>query len=177
VVALVLCNISHANPSGFLTFDDEYYAPANIARAGLETTTYVEYEPVTVGKRPPYTPKRLVSLDRAASVRVETVALSPEVQRYRVSADRPVKVRLNTFFYPGWKVYIDEAETAVEPEPVSGRMLFQMPAGEHAVEARLTPTPIRRTGRAISLVALLALLLPVFGQLFLRLRRRTGPLT
>lgn len=176
VVALVLCNISHANPSRFLTFDDEYYSPANIARAGLETTTYVEYEPVTVGKRPPYTPKRLVSLDRAASVRVETVALSPGVQRYRISADRPVKLRLNTFYYPGWKVYVDEAETAVEPEPVSGRMLFETPAGEHAVEARLKPTPLRRAGRGISLVSLLALLSLVLGGLFLRAnKRRAGP--
>lgn len=42
---LLLFNLSHTEPEGFLTFDDEYYAPESIAARGLNTTTREEYEP------------------------------------------------------------------------------------------------------------------------------------
>ena len=38
VLLLVLLNINHTQPKGYLTFDDEFYAPPLVAQKGLETT-------------------------------------------------------------------------------------------------------------------------------------------
>ena len=54
VLLLVAFNLPHTEPVGYLTYDDEYYAPESIAIKGLNTTTGEEYEPKNVTIRPPY---------------------------------------------------------------------------------------------------------------------------
>jgi hypothetical protein len=171
---LLLFNLSHAQPSGFLTFDDEFYAPRNIAEKGIRTATYGEYDPRWVTRRPAFKDNRLVSLDTAGETSIEPLGRRPDRQQYRIKTSRPSRLRLNTFYYPGWKVLVDGAETEIEPEAGYGRILFDIPPGEHTVTARLTPTPLRLTGRWTSILTLLVLSLLVLGERFHRRRRNSG---
>jgi hypothetical protein len=75
IAAVLVLNLPHTEPRGYLTFDDEYYAPASIATRGLTTATREEYEPRWVGARPPFAEAPLVGL--TAPVEVLRATASP----------------------------------------------------------------------------------------------------
>lgn len=152
---LVVTNLPHTEPKGFLTFDDEYYDPPSIAAKGLNTTTREEYEPRWVEERPPYDPRRVVGL--SASVAVTQVSRRAGREELSVRAEAPTSAESSTFYYPGWTVTIDGVPAIVSPAPVAGTMRFELPAGEHRVVIELAPTPVRRA--AMLVTALLSLLL------------------
>jgi hypothetical protein len=158
VAAIFLAGIFHAKPKQFLTFDDEFYEPGSIAKKGMSTTTREEYEPVAVKKRSPYNPQRLESLTCPAAFQAtKSPEGSPSLQVYQVSAPEPCRVRLNTFYFPGWEVFIDGKKAAVAIEEGTALMLFDVPSGSHRIEARLGSTPLRASSRWVSLAAALAL--------------------
>ncbi|MFH1176816.1 MAG: 6-pyruvoyl-tetrahydropterin synthase-related protein, partial [Acidobacteriota bacterium] len=153
---LVLLNLPHTEPRGYLTFDDEYYTPGRIAASGINTTTREEYEPRWVTERPPFTEKRLVGVD--APVEILSQKLRTARQEVLVRAADATQVEAATFFYPGWRVTVDGHAEEITIVPIRGTMSFALPAGEHRVVLELHPTPLRRAARVLSAATLLVLL-------------------
>lgn len=76
----------------------------------------------------------------------------------QVNAENSV-VRINTFDFPGWKVFVDGAPVNhFIPETERwGRMYISLSRGEHYIEARFFDTPIRKISNIISLVSWIGL--------------------
>jgi hypothetical protein len=161
---LVLANLAHTAPKGFLTFDDEYFAPSSIAQKGINTTTFEEYEPRWVATRPPYTPERLTS--RAGNLDVIEIALQSAHQEFAVRADTDALVEASTFYYPGWTARVGGREVPVEPVPGRGTMLFRVPAGAHHITLDLRLTPLRRRAAWLSMATAAALALALVAGRF-----------
>ncbi len=153
---LVLINISHTEPKGYLRFDDEYFYPDSIAHNGLNTTTREEYEPRWVGERPAYTPLALWGED--SQVKVSARRVTATSQSFEVAAAKPVLMHDTAFYYPGWTAMVDGREVTISPQPVTGLITFDLPAGIHQVTLTLRPTPIRAAARRFSIDAALALI-------------------
>jgi hypothetical protein len=106
--------------------------------------------------------------------RARTLELGSDSEFVEYSAERPVLLTFNIFYYPGWRAYLVEPDTdaVVEELPISlrgelGLMTVRVPAGVGRVLVQLEDTPIRTLGAAVSLgslmlVAALALLGFVF---------------
>jgi len=167
LAVLVLGNLGHTEPKGYLTFDDEYYAPDSIARKGLNTTTREEYEPRWVERRPPWSAARLAGVDAPVEVRQERVESAR--QRFTLSAPATTDVEAAAFYYPGWTVRVDGSPVAVSPVPVRGTLRFRIGPGEHRVVLELEPTPLRRAALGVTLAS--ALLLVLGAGLSLRPKR------
>jgi hypothetical protein len=75
-------------------------------------------------------------------------------------------IRLPLYDFPGWKVWIDKEEVSINHENELGLITFLAPQGKHEVLAKLTDTPVRKTGNLVSLVSL------VMIPLFLRKERK-----
>jgi hypothetical protein len=170
---LVVLNLGHTEPKDYLTFDDEYYAPARIAEKGINTTTREEYTPRWVAERPAYSATPLAGLDHPVTI-LDQRRTSAR-QAYRVRAADDTRVEAATFYYPGWRVEVDRAEVAVGPAPRRGTMVFSLPAGEHSVTLAMGTTPPRRLGRWLSLVSAVLLLLVSLGPGILRRARVSRP--
>jgi len=69
-------------------------------------------------------------------------------------------VRLPLYYFPGWKVWVDKEETPIDYQNELGLITFLVPRGRHQVLAKLTETPIRKTGNLVSLVSLA--IIPLF---------------
>jgi uncharacterized membrane protein len=163
VLALVALNVAHTEPKGYLTFDDEFYAPESIARRGINTTTREEYEPRAVETRPPFTESPLRGLEHP--VTIEDAVTRAERQEIRLTAPQATTVETRSFFYPGWTVAIDGREKPVAVVPTRGTMSFEVPAGEHRIVLELRPTKARRAASLVSAVTLAALaLMSVFAR-------------
>jgi len=83
--------------------------------------------------------------------------------RALVHADTPVHLRFYTYFFPGWRAQVDGQAVEIAPDPPNGLIGLDLPPGEHEVQLRFGPTPIRRGAAAFSLaglVVVVVLLLP-----------------
>jgi hypothetical protein len=75
-------------------------------------------------------------------------------------------LRFYTYYFPGWRVYVDGErlpDSALRPEGPYGLLTVDVPPGEHRVLLRWGDTPVRLTGKVLTLLCLglaLALILP-----------------
>ncbi len=95
-------------------------------------------------------------------------------QEFSVSTAGSAVFQMNTFYFPGWRIFVDGKKTNIDPkqDPELGRMRVAVEPGEHKVIARFTNTPVRTVGNLTSLVSWLFLLLVVFRPKLLVLARQ-----
>jgi uncharacterized membrane protein len=135
------------------------------------------YPPDRVGmtiwatEQPQDTP--LVQQYLAGQPLVKAVALTPgaQVEMVRhgaaseeVTVDSPegTELQFYTYYFPGWRGYVDGRETDIYPGGPYGLITLEVPPGEHQVVIRFGDTPVRRLGTALTVASLgvaLALLL------------------
>lgn len=71
---------------------------------------------------------------------------------YRLNVPETTKFIDNTYYFPGWHVFVDGKETAITPD--QGLISFIVPSGTQAINVWFSPTPIRQFSSAISLLTL-----------------------
>jgi hypothetical protein len=83
-----------------------------------------------------------------------------------VRSPQGTALRFYTYYFPGWRVYVDGQrlpDSALRPETVYGLLTVDIPPGEHHVLLRWGDTPVRLTGKMLTLACLalaLALVAP-----------------
>jgi hypothetical protein len=84
-----------------------------------------------------------------------------------VRSPQGTALRFYTYYFPGWRVYVDGQrlpDSALRPETVYGLLTVDIPPGEHHVLLRWGDTPVRLTGKILTLACLalaLALVAPL----------------
>ncbi|HDQ70965.1 MAG TPA: hypothetical protein ENN19_02580, partial [Chloroflexi bacterium] len=96
---------------------------------------------------------------------LEIVSQGPLHDRFSISTSQAFILRLYTFYFPGWRAYVDGEEVSIEIAHPEGFITLQIPAGEHDVIVRFEDTPPRTAGWIISGVAwvMLGLSTLIFG--------------
>ncbi len=77
-------------------------------------------------------------------------------ERATVRAEGPVTVQFLTYYFPGWRAWVDGEEVPIRPEGPHGLITLDVPPGEHEVILRFGGTPPRRAGLALSGASLAA---------------------
>lgn len=70
-----------------------------------------------------------------------------------VRSSQEATIQFYTYYFPGWRGYVDGQEVPIRPEEPYGLITLEVPAGEHQVKIRFGDTPIRVVGKAISLLS------------------------
>lgn len=95
---------------------------------------------------------KATALDEGAMVEmVKHGGASEEVQ---VSSPTGTELQFYTYYFPGWRGYVDGQQVDLYPTGPHGLITLRVPPGEHQVGIRFGDTPIRALGRAISVVSL-----------------------
>jgi hypothetical protein len=150
------------------------------------TTSTGDFLPVTVEMVPPpmktliqsyTTPGPVDKVNRATvpdGANVTIVDRGPSHDHFHVTAPKPFRLRLYTFFFPGWRAYVDGVEVDIEIARPEGFITLEVPKGEHSVLVRFEDTPPRRLGWGVSALALAAM---IAVAVLYRGPRRQGPPT
>jgi len=72
-----------------------------------------------------------------------------------VSTERGMTVRINSPYFPGWTVRLNDAVTEVTVRPGDRYMESAVPPGTHRLKAEFRNTPVRTWANAVSLVSVL----------------------
>lgn len=83
------------------------------------------------------------------------------LQKYTVEASSSATLELQTYYFPGWRLWADGLEVNIDPgrDPVLGRIQVDLAEGEHRLIAKFTDTPVRFAANSLSLVAWALLIL------------------
>lgn len=175
IAAIFLLNFRHAEPFGFLKITDADYSPANIETKGLAVTGR-ELEPIDVVQFPP-TPRGAPMTVLAGSADVAATAKTPTERIFRIRVDQDAQFRMNTFYFPGWTLFVDGERRPVRHSNPNGLMDFPLARGTHSVRFVFLDTPVRLWSTRLSLLAVLLLVAtPAAGYVLSRrnARRATG---
>jgi len=88
---------------------------------------------------------------------------------FNIKAESNSEILLNTAYFPGWKVYIDESEVKIKNR--NGIISFFLPIGEHKVEVIFKNTPIRNNAAFISILSFLVVFALSIRPLFATIRK------
>lgn len=77
-------------------------------------------------------------------------------ERAVVRAEGPVTVQFLTYYFPGWRAWVDGEEVPIRPEGPHGLITLDVPPGEHEVVLQFGTTPPRQAGLALSGASLAA---------------------
>ncbi len=90
--------------------------------------------------------------------RLEIVEHGPLHDRFAISTPKGFVLRLYTFYFPGWRAYVDGKEVEIKVAGPEGFITLWAPRGEHNVLVRFEDTPPRTAGWIISAVGLVMLI-------------------
>ncbi|MDD5342454.1 MAG: 6-pyruvoyl-tetrahydropterin synthase-related protein [Patescibacteria group bacterium] len=88
---------------------------------------------------------------------VSSLTLRSTRQEYSVASSGSSRVRINTFFFPGWQAKIDGRLAAIDVDLDYGLMEFDITDGTHKLVLEFKNTPLREASEIISLVSLIGL--------------------
>ncbi len=93
-----------------------------------------------------------------------TVFKKSNQQKYQVNLEQSSLVQIETYYFPGWQVYVDNKRVELDPvaDKLLGRMQVVVPEGSHEIVAKFTNTPDRLIGNMMSIVSW-ALVLGIIG--------------
>jgi len=88
-------------------------------------------------------------------VQVEMVRHGAASEEALVNSPGDTEVQFLTYYFPGWRGYVDGREVGIYPAGPYGLITMKVPAGDHNVLIRFGDTPVRLLGALVSLVSLL----------------------
>lgn len=92
-------------------------------------------------------------------------------EEYKVRAEENVSFMINTYYFPGWKYFINNVEADPEKDKELGRPVFKLSSGEYIVKAEFKDTAVRKAGNILSSVAWLVMLALLFKIIFKKIKQ------
>jgi hypothetical protein len=125
----------------------------------------------------------IIAMDKEPSQRISTVSGSVRFsetlrknshQEYILYAHEPSVVKISTFYFPGWKLYVngDESRILLPKLRSDGLISFHVDKGLTYVLLRFEDTSIRKIGKGISISALGIILVVLLLSSMRKIRKR-----
>jgi len=109
-----------------------------------------------------------ISKDTIAKNRLDIVTETKDIKliadkthflSFKTFSNEEFLINTNIFFFPGWKVYLDEKEISYLTDNNLQTISFTVPAGDHKVNVRFENTLIRNIANMVSLLSLFLIFL------------------
>ena len=77
-------------------------------------------------------------------------------RQYEVDANTDVRMADYTFYFPGWKVFVDNKEMPIEFQDMNyrGVITYRVPQGKHTILVKFTNTKVRLLANIVSLFSI-----------------------
>lgn len=148
IIIFVLLGVRMARPSVFLLSAND--------RSLEGSTSTVSWMPGFVPRQAQGLPKTRPASKLEAEGEIRQKENLPTKQIFTVNSDRRQVLRLNIYYFPGWRVWIDNRRTEIEVDE-SGAMNFEIPQGQHEIKAVFSQTFLRMAADLLSLFTALFL--------------------
>ncbi len=125
------------------------------------TTVQDEYMPVWVKTKPLQRAEKKVEIIKGKGS-IENISYNNTQTVFSITANEPVHLKINTLYWPGWRIFVNNKETVFSYENSAGVIELDVPTGTHQVRVSFSETPLRLFADVISIVSIGLLLLIIF---------------
>jgi hypothetical protein len=150
VIAIVIV-YPYARPEKYIDKPDSYYLTNDAT-----TTSSNELMPLWVKEIPSQRATQKVEVITGRA-KIENLSFNSKKINFSVNSLTNVKIRINTIYYPGWKITIDENNSAISYNNKKGAMEISVSSGNHTVSGTFGETSLRLVADMISLVSFVVL--------------------
>jgi len=144
--------LPYAKPQRYINNPDSYYLTNDAT-----TTSSNELMPLWVKKMPSQRSVSKVEIIKG-DVSIQNISFDSKQVNFYVNALSQSMIRINTIYYPGWKIYVDGVNVPISYSNERGVMDIFVSSGDHAVQAKFGETQLRLISDIISLSSFIMLL-------------------
>ncbi len=145
--------IPFSKPSEYVNRGEGFYFTNDAT-----TTSSKELMPLWVKEFPFERSKEKIEIIKGSGY-IENISFNSKNITFAVKLNQEGIVRMNTIYYPGWKVSVNGTLKKINYNNTRGVMDLELPAGDHTVAASFSETSTRMLSNVISVVSLFALLI------------------
>ena len=140
-------SLPFARPKEFLQKGEGFYLTNEHS-----TTIHDEFMPIWVKVKPIERPKEKIEVIEGQA-QIENFRDMGRKIEFKTNSVVPAIVRVNTLYYPGWRVLVDEKIAPFSFENERGVIEIPVEKGEHQILIEFKETPFRMFANIISLVS------------------------
>lgn len=153
LIPLLLLNVPTMRPRDWVVINDEQKFSGELWTK-QQTISIFDYLPIAA-EAPPTEPAPEQPWWIEGSGNVLTFEKGTDWQIATVEGLESGILRLPLFDFPGWIVKVDNQVVPIDHSNHLGLITFQLPAGQHTVEAELMDTPMRLIGNSLTVLSIL----------------------
>lgn len=156
----IVLSLPYVHPKTYVNRGDGFYFTNDAT-----TTSSQELMPLWVKQFPSQRTKEKVEVQKGT---IENVVDKSNSIDFSVSLPSDQTVRINTIYYPGWRLYIDGNRTRVDYSNEKGVMEISVPKGNHKIAGLFSDAnaPLRFIADMISLSSVLSIIIWYLLSLF-----------
>jgi len=143
-VIAVFLHLKYAKPESYVDRGDDFYVTNDAT-----TTSSDELLPLWVKQKP--LERYLQKVESEDGVQISSLVYNSKMTAFHIEAESLAKVKINTIYYPGWKVYANNKEMPINFDNNFGVIEFQLPKGAYDIKAIFSETLVRLLSNVISL--------------------------
>ena len=161
VILVIGLTYRYAEPEYFVDRGEAFYTTNEAT-----TTVQDEYLPVWVREKPIERAKKKVEVVSGEG-KISHLVFNSKKVSFDVEIETESEIQINTIYFPGWQVRVDNQATPTTYDNEKGLMRFTIGPGKHQVVVEFGETPIRLFADIISLASL-----GVVGGLLIKSRKK-----
>lgn len=156
IILAIVLNFSYYKAQGYFIRSENYYATIYNS-----TTDTGESSPIWSTRSMDHRFTKPLYILRGSTEITQKKRTFTDHLYYVSVTSNSSKLRENTLYFPGWKLYIDGKKTGFEFQDPNNRgvMTFSVPKGKHTVEFKFKNTKLRTFSEILTAVALAAFIL------------------
>lgn len=155
IIFVILLSFPYWQPLGFDEVDQEYFW-----NYPLNTTYFGEANTIWAASPPEEYPQERVAIVEGKA-EIKDLSWHSTEHRFQIEAETAVNVLDRTFFFSGWRVFVNGSEIPIQFQDPNfrGLLTFRLEPGSHQVAIRFTRTKDRQIAETLSLFSLGGLIL------------------
>lgn len=118
------------------------------------TNTQDEYMPKWAKVKPEGRPEKKVEIIEGQG-EINNVLTKSNKITFDMDAKSDLTTQINTLYFPGWEIYVNDKEWDINYENDKGVMRINLQTGQHKITVKFSETPVRLISDIISLVSLI----------------------
>ncbi|HUQ85048.1 MAG TPA: hypothetical protein VM077_01880 [Candidatus Limnocylindrales bacterium] len=146
IFVLIISAIPFAAPKEYINKGEGFYATNDAS-----TTVKNEYMPVWVKEIPTTRPTQKIEIINGQG-KIENIIQDSSSLSFNSDLESKSTIRINTIYWPGWKVYINNKQTDISYNQ-RGVIEFISPKGISSIDLRFSETSLRLIGDVISIIS------------------------
>lgn len=165
IILALYANRNHLRINQSLDWPESFYL--QLVRT---TNTFDEYTPKWVRwevlEKPK--PKVVFSNDKA---KIDILVNKSNYLQFLVDTSESGRVRVNTIYYPGWRVEENGKEKVIRYKDSGGLIEFDIASGSHLLELKFRETLTRKIANSITIASFVVILLGISSSVLDKLKR------